>query len=111
MPERENPFKVVGGKDHIPDATEKKSEAEVSDLDLIRLNKEIRANLPADYRSKIRKELVEQAAAEMMGWTVAQLYTTLSQPNIWERPSSTVAALEEVRLRMLAGSMEPRKHR
>ncbi|MDO8514159.1 MAG: hypothetical protein Q7S50_01285 [bacterium] len=118
MTERQNPFTVVGGREHVPNAAQTRPEAAAvlaglspkeAESKLIWLNKEIRANLPADYKSKIRNDLVEQAAGGMLAWTVAQLYTTLSQPDLWTRSSRTVAALEEVRLRMLAGSMAPRK--
>ena len=118
MSERQKPFTVVGGKDHAPGETNKRSETGgplaglpplQAESELIRLNQEIRANLPANYKSTIHKELLEKNAADMMGWNVAQLYTTLSQPDLWTRPSHTVAALEEVRLRMLAGSMAPRR--
>ena len=118
MTERPRLFNVFGGKDHVPNDAQTRPDAaaalaglspEEAENELIRLNKEIRANLPADYKSKIQKNLIEQHAGEMLAYTVAQLYAALSQPDIWMRPSRTVAALEEVRLRMLAGSMAPRR--
>ena len=119
MPERERPtwLKVVGGKDHTPEAEPKTENAETASgnietataEDLVNIWIAVTKHLPADYNTLARGEQVNQIAKEARGWYISDLHAYLSRHDIWHRPARTKAVIEEVRQRMILHNFSPRE--
>ena len=114
MTERPKWLNVVGGKDHKPKteqapAQTSRETTEVTGSELVSLYKERKGNRPANFEASASKSLVATLAPGMRKWTPSELHGYLSQPDIWEKPSNTLAVFEEIRERLLTGSLEPRK--
>ncbi len=137
MKDKENPFKIVGGKDHKPEEA-KREEKAVSDGQEYGTVSHY-PNLPGELLGKmyededinklvdrfvdvlyvappigdldrdVVKELLEQEALEARGMTVIQLRNYLSRHDIWQRPSATKAVLDEVADRIQKQDFSPKK--
>jgi len=110
MVERPKWLKIVGGKDHKPEWGNSTPEikAEMMDSELVRLYKERKDNRPADLEERANKRMVEALSPSIRRWTKAQLHQYLSHDAIWTKPSQTLVVFEEIRERLLAGSLDPR---
>jgi len=97
-----------GGWMRADDDTEGKSEIS-KESDLIRLYMDLSRKPPADFAARIRPDRQQEAARVVRSWTVAALHKYLSSSEVWNRPSYTKAIFEEVRSRMLLGTMSPRE--
>ena len=117
MNKREGPpqLKVVGGKEHKPEgesplmSSPAEMKSVVSYSELVDVYKKRRDDIPADLQERATKRLIEGAAPAIRRWSVAQLHTYLSHPDLWNKPSQTIAVLNEIRERLITGSLEPRK--
>ncbi len=117
MTERPSWLKVVGGTDLNPSKSREAGEDTVSKPqhsheiqhgELVELWVKITNHLPADYNTATRPERVQEAAIQVQSWTVSELYSYLSQSDIWNHPSFTKATIEEVAHRMRRRNFSPK---
>ncbi|MBP9757622.1 MAG: hypothetical protein KBD06_03420, partial [Candidatus Pacebacteria bacterium] len=100
--EMQKGWKQVGGD--VGDGSEIAPESA-----LVRLYLSLSGKPPADFERSSRPDRVKEAAENVISWSVQSLHSYLSRPDVWKRPSFTKAVFEEIRERMLIGSMAPRK--
>ena len=63
---------------------------------------------PADFDSRVRPERVREHAEVLPSWTPETLYKYLSKEDVWARASLTRAVFDEIRARMILGTMSAR---
>lgn len=93
----------------IGEVPQEGTDEHVMESDLVRVYLDPRDHPPADFKRNVRPERVAEHAPSLRAWTVPALHKYLSTPGLWGRPSFTEAVFEEIRARMLAGSMQPRE--
>lgn len=93
----------------IGEVPQEGSDERVMESDLVRVYLDLRDHPPANFKRNVRPERVAEHAPSLRAWTVPALHKYLSTPGLWERPSFTEAVFQEIRARMLAGSMLPRE--
>lgn len=129
------PFRIVGGKDSKAENTTKDEETlsaaaqpmekvsfrdvpgaliaqEYSDPEveeLVQVFATLILEVPKNFNDGVTKDLLEQDAREVKGMSTKQLLAYLSRHDVWHRPSSTTAVLDEVAYRIVKQDFSTRK--